>query len=229
MIGRMYRKIVPHDARKKVDDARRWVVFHLSMYRLMSSDLDGDLSGSVFTSLIYGWGNGSWSAGPLYLRACIETARNAQGPVLECGSGLSTVVLGHVASRTGNSVYAIEHKTEWAGKVRACLENYGIQCVTVIDTQLHDYGDFVWYDISAAEMPDDFSMAVCDGPPGNVKGKRYGLMPVMKDRFSSDAFILLDDIGRPGEQEVLGRWEKEEGITYTVQGGKEEQFAKVRL
>jgi precorrin-6B methylase 2 len=229
MVKEAYRQLVPYSIRRRVDNARRWVVFRRAMHRLMEMDVDEGIPTSVLSSLIYGWGNGSWSAGPLYSRACVKTARSAKGSILECGSGLSTIILGWVASHTGNSVYALEHKEEWGSRVRSYLERYGLDRVTVIDAPLRDYGDFVWYTPPLDAMPDEFSMVVCDGPPGKIKGKRYGLLPIMKDRLSSDVVILLDDAGRTEEREVLEWWDEEQGINCSLEGGGEEQFARVRL
>ena len=58
----------------------------------------------VLSELVQGWGN-KWSAQHEYLAACLEHARDADGPILECGSGLSTILLGTVAQATGNSVF----------------------------------------------------------------------------------------------------------------------------
>src|SRR5712671_6211054 len=61
-----------------------------------------DLKTATFTQswvardLIYGWGNDAWSASEDYLLACLKYALLTDGPMLECGSGLTTIVLGIV-------------------------------------------------------------------------------------------------------------------------------------
>src|SRR5262249_48331314 len=74
---------------------------------------------------------------------------------------------------------------------------------------LRDYGEFSWYDPSFENMPDRFSLVICDGPPGTTKGGRYGLGAVMKHTFSPGCVILLDDTGRQQEFETARRWEVE--------------------
>jgi predicted O-methyltransferase YrrM len=198
------------------------------MHQLMSTGLDEDISTSVLSLLVYGWGNSNWSADPAYLRACIRAARNKQGAILECGSGLSTVVLGCATSGTGRSVYALEHKTEWAHRVRSCLAKYELEHVKVMHSPLHNHGSFCWYNPPHEEISSSFSTVVCDGPPGDTKGGRFGLIPVMKDRLSEDAVVLLDDLDRPGEQKILHKWDSEVDIDYSIEeeGGK---FAKIYI
>ena len=75
---------------------------------------------------------------------------------------------------------------------------------------LRDYGAFSWYDPPLQELPDNFRLVVCDGPPGMTKGGRYGLLPVFGSRLPQGTVIVLDDADRPSEVELLNRW-KDEG------------------
>ena len=89
-------------------------------------------SGSpVINDLIYGWGNEAWSARDEYLVCCLEHAQTANGPVLECGSGLSTILVGAIAKKRGNSHWAFEHTPEWANKVQRYLNRYRIDSVVL--------------------------------------------------------------------------------------------------
>lgn len=157
------------------------------------------------------WGNGKWSARVDYLYACLALALRGSGPILECGSGLTTLVLGVASRHSGRPVISLEHDAGWARATKESLCQHELAQVAVRHAPLKDYGGFQWYDISGLDLPGDFSLVVCDGPPGSTPGGRYGLMPVMHDFLSSDCLILLDDTERPGEQEVLARWQREFG------------------
>ena len=63
--------------------------------------------------------------------------------------------------------------------------------------------------IQPNSMPDKFGLVICDGPPGNTIGGRYGLIPVMRTRLSKGTLILLDDASRPDEQNIAERWRQE--------------------
>jgi hypothetical protein len=150
---------------------------------------------------VYGWGNEDWSALSEFLEAVASYCRSTVGPVLECGSGLTTLVLASL----GAEVYALEHDPVWREHLKAKLTEFGLSA-HLIASPLRSYGAFEWYDVDITTMP-AFSLVVCDGPPGETtRGGRYGLLPVMRERLADGCTILLDDANRPGERDVLGAW-----------------------
>ncbi|WP_232831409.1 hypothetical protein [Peristeroidobacter agariperforans] len=176
--------------------------------------------------LIYGWGNAQWSALDEYLIACARAARDAEGDILECGSGLTTLLLGVVAQSKGVRVCTLEHSEPWAQRVRACLERYEIESVSIFCSPLKTYNGFQWYDPPhEASLPSRFALTICDGPPtSTTMGGRYGLLPVMGDRLKGST-ILLDDAQRPEEQEVARRWSAEFGGSYRQVGIEKPYFS----
>jgi predicted O-methyltransferase YrrM len=186
---------------------------------------------TVLSELIYGWGYGG-SVEHEYANAILQHARITDGPILECGSGLSTILLGVVAQKNGNRVWSLEHIPHWAQKVRSTLKRYGIESVELCDTQLRDYGAYSWYDPPQDKMPKGFSLVVCDGPPayeGNMTpGGRYGMLPVMKPLLEPGCVVLLDDAARVKEREIIARWADELGTSYRIEG-VEKPFAIVSV
>lgn len=172
---------------------------------------------AVIGDLVAGWGN-DWSAQREFLHACLEEAWVAKGPILECGSGLSTLLLGVVAQRRGLAHRVLEHAPEWAARVERELRRYGLGSTQLDVGPLKDYGDFGWYDPQRASLPATFALVVCDGPPGDTKGGRYGLVPVLGERLAPGCVILLDDAGRTQELAIARRWESELGGTLEVLG-----------
>lgn len=69
-------------------------------------------------------------------------------------------------------------------------------------------------------MPDRFTLVICDGPPGSIRGGRYGLVPIMKERLKPGCVILLDDAAREQEQTIAGKWEAELGASSEILGSK---------
>ena len=63
----------------------------------------------VLGDLIYGWANEGYSASEDYLSACIRHALTSTGSVLECGSGLTTMVVGDSESYSQNRLVAGTH------------------------------------------------------------------------------------------------------------------------
>ena len=182
----------------------------------------------LLSDLIYGWGNESWSALNEYLAACISHALQTDGEILECGSGLSTLLVGAAAKYRGARHVALEHNAEWADRVRKQLARFKIDSVTLVCDPLKDYGEFVWYDMSNAPDVHGYTMVICDGPPGTTKGGRYGLVPIMREKLRSGAQILLDDAGRAEEQEIAARWQTEMPATCEFIG-KSKPFIKITV
>ncbi len=172
---------------------------------------DGELpTRAMLESLSLGWGNIGYAANIDYLEEIARNATTTKGPVLECGSGLTTVLLGILAGRRGIAVRSLEHSPEWQEQIAMVLANNQIANVEVVTSPLRDYGAFSWYDPPLQELPDNFRLVVCDGPPGMTKGGRYGLLPVFGSRLPQGTVIVLDDADRPSEVELLNRW-KDEG------------------
>lgn len=213
-----YFKSVPPQIRSFLRGERRDVVFQLAMEQFLKDPGACAYPGNpVLIDLIYGWGNEAWSARDEYLAGCISHALASHGAILECGSGLSTILLGVIAKRQGQCHWVLEHKAAWADKVQDYLNQYELDSA-IAANPLKDYGEFCWYDIPLDKMPDSFSLVVCDGPPRRTKGGRYGLIPIMRKRLKSGCAILLDDAGRKEELEIAKRWEIELGVPFNIQG-----------
>jgi hypothetical protein len=170
----------------------------------------------MLQALSRGWGNHEFVANIDYLEEVAKNAAATAGPVLECGSGLTTLLLGMLAGRRGVEVYSLEHSTEWRQRICTVLTRHRIVNVEVLSSPLRDYGDFCWYDPPLKNLPDQFRLVVCDGPPGITKGGRYGLLPILGARLPANTIILLDDAGRPGEIEVVSRWQQAVGFAVEI-------------
>ncbi len=163
-------------------------------------------------SLRAAWGNLGFTGDLDYLVEVARQAGTTAGPILECGSGLSTILLSTVAGRRGVAVWTLEHDPEWCERTALVLRPLGAEGVRLCLAPLRDYGDFSWYDPPVGEMPERFSLVVCDGPPSETPGGRYGLLPVMSRRLAPRALILVDDAARPADAAVLERWKREWGV-----------------
>ncbi len=175
----------------------------------------------LLNELVYGWGNENWSALNEYLQACIARLLENKNNVLECGSGLTTLLAGVIAKQKGFAIYSFEHHPAWAAKVQRTLARFDIDSVNIVVTPLKDYGDYAWYSLPSAEQLMQIkpvSLVICDGPPHSTKGGRYGVVPVMKDYFSDSVIILLDDAKRPAEQQVAESWCSGFGFSAKLQG-----------
>jgi hypothetical protein len=162
-----------------------------------------------------------------YLRHMATKAVNTTGDVLECGSGLSTLLLAITAGRQGNQVHTFEHDASCTKKLRHLIERYQLSNVTVHHAPIRSYGRFDWYDIPSACSSEGFNLVICDGPSKRLTDSgRYGLFPVMQERLDPRCRVIMDDSNRSIDQHVIGRWRKEHRIE--VQSfGRFLQFAEI--
>jgi hypothetical protein len=179
----------------------------------------------TWDDLVFGWGN-AWSVDAGFLAVMAAAAMDEPGPVLECGSGLTTLALAALRTDRGASVWSLEHDPRWYRFVVRQLRRFGLRANVEL-APLRDYGAFEWYDIGELRLP-TFSLVVCDGPPNSTRRGRFGLLPVLGGRLAPGCTILLDDASRPDEQDVLQRWQEDTTLEYELhEHGR--PFARVRL
>ena len=213
------RKVLPASMRRPLSRAHRRFVFRQAMRSFLRAPAASVTPrNQVLHELIYGWGNESWSAMDEYLAACIQNALVTNGPILECGSGLSSLVVGAIAKQQGVEHWVLEHSPEWAAKVQAHLDRHGIDSARVCVAPLKNYGEFDWYDPPVDSLPGSFGLVICDGPPYWNKGGRFGLVPVLRSRLTAECVILLDDAARVQERTIASRWAAELGASYETLG-----------
>jgi len=217
---RAAKPLLPQSVRSLMRVPYREYVFRRAMAQFLDDPAAHAIEGSpILRDLIYAWGNPSWSALDEFLVACIKhTLASREGAILECGSGLSTLLVGAVAKMQGHRHWVLEHSPQWATKVKTYLRKYRLDSALLSPKPLKEYGEFCWYDVSARSMPNHISLVICDGPPASTKGGRYGLLPVMSKHLNPGCLILLDDAGRESELAAAKRWQTEFGTSFRIFG-----------
>jgi hypothetical protein len=186
----------------------------------------GEIEPSVLRDLVYGWGNEGMSVEQEYLAATITEAMAAKGPILECGTGLSTLVLSLIAERRDVDVWSLEEDDAYGREVAARVARFH-GAIRILHAPLTRYGDYEWY-LVPPNLPTGFTLVVCDGPSPRCRGGRYGLIPVLGKRLAPGCVILLDDAMRATERAILVQWARNLGTTPTLLG-QEKPFAVVTV
>lgn len=146
------------------------------------------------------------------VHVCNLVVHRAPGQVVECGAGVSTVVLARLLAQRGTGrLTALEHDPGWAERVAASLADEGLGDVARVVLAPLDGGG--WYEAAGvAQLPDAIDLLSVDGPPADrpeIAESRHPALGTLEPRLVADALVLLDDIGRAGEQQVLARWEQD--------------------
>ncbi len=129
------------------------------------------------------------------LAAGVNLARKADGPIIETGTGLSTVLM---AAATDQTVYCLEHNPAYAQKLRELVKEAGVSnvglCVAPIKSG--------WYDLSDFDLPEYFSLGFNDGPPRTI-GSRTGFYEAFGDKTK---VIVVDDTDDQGYRDFVEKW-----------------------
>lgn len=156
------------------------------------------------------WTTGSMRPAAL-VAVCNEVVHGARARIVECGSGASTVVLARLLrERGGGGLTAIEHDLHWATLVEDQLRREGLDPIArVLRAPLE--GEPPWYGAAGlTAVPDEIDLLLVDGPPACDPGQgasRAPALPWFAPRLRAGAKVIVDDIDRPGEREVIGGWE----------------------
>jgi hypothetical protein len=169
----------------------------------------------ILTPLLVAGGYLPWTSGSMrpaaMVEVCNEIVHGARSRVVECGSGASTVLLARLLrGRGGGRLTAIEHDRHWAALVAEQLRREGLESIAQVLHAPLD-GEPEWY--AAAELdpiPSQVDLLIVDGPPAFHPGtgtSRAPALPWFEERLTDDATVMLDDVDRPGEREVIAGWE----------------------
>jgi predicted O-methyltransferase YrrM len=221
------KRLIPPQIKRPVKSALLKFIFRRAMRQLAALPPGHVPSPELLRKLRLGWDNRGWDAKLGYFQEIARRVVTTRGPILECGSGLSTLVMGHLAGQRQLEVWSLEHNPEWHARVSAAIKRHHVPGVQLCHAPLRDYTGFSWYNPPLAKMPARFSLVICDGPPDLEHGGRYGLLPILGDRLERNAVILFDDAREPGQPEVLKRWTAESGVTVELRESEEVSFALV--
>lgn len=164
------------------------------------------------------WGNGYFSAGHGLVGAWIPAARQATGDILECGSGLTSLVA--AAANPNVTVWALENDPEWGAITKVRAEKFGIKNLKIVHAPIVDR----WYSIPE-ELPKKFSAAMVDGPNREFSDRDR----IMKSGIDlSGALVMWDDMDQENMKDRVEHFAKSYSSTAHIINHPTKNFAVVR-
>lgn len=135
--------------------------------------------------------------------------------VVEFGSGTSTLIVAYCLKAIGRGkIISIDHDAYYAKRTADMIDQHGLSdFVQIVHAPLApteiDGERWLWYDQAAMQLPPSIDLVLVDGPPRKVqKHSRFPALPIVYDRLSRNAAVVLDDTGRQDEQEIARRWQR---------------------
>lgn len=223
------KRLLPRSLRGAIKEYLRQRLLHRALRRLARLPAGALPDRALLADLDEGWGNLAYGADITFLEEMLRRLVACPGPGLECGSGLSTILMGFAGASAGLDIWSLENDATWFIRAEKILQRYHLGHVRLLMAPLKDYGGYTWYDPPLEEMPRDFRLVVCDGPVESTSGGRYGLLPIMAGRFVDGAVVLLDDAHTAVGRAVLGQWQKEGCAGVEIRPSNGSAFAVVTL
>jgi hypothetical protein len=147
-----------------------------------------------------------WGAQEDVLAAAVCLAKEANGPIIETGSGLTSIVM---AAATSQTVYCLEHDPYYASRLIKMATEAGVE-VGLCRVPL--VGE--WYDLSEFKgLPERFALGLNDGPPRYLGGNRKLFFSKMKCDV-----IISDDADDRDYAAFLREWAEDNDMQCDIGG-----------
>lgn len=162
----------------------------------------------------------------------IYITENRHQHIIECGSGLSTVMLNRMKQAGQIKHYtSLEHDSRYHNQTAALCKELPDELLLC---PLEQTGHGTWYDplvlgpVLAAKP--FHSLVIVDGPPYHTGNRaRYPAVPILKPYLKSGATVILDDANRVDEGEVIKQWITKWGMVLIGQVPTDKGMAVLKL
>lgn len=158
--------------------------------------LDNDQSAEAFRDVHALWGN-PFSMSVPALMMCWHAVLRGGGPVLDAGTGLSTIVLALAAERVGAHVHAVDTDAEWMRKTREAAHAAGLENITfhvlqrVADEPIR---------LFRYHTPEAFAVASIDATIDI--DARLTIFDALRDKLGG-AYVVFDDVHKKATSDAM--------------------------
>ena len=179
-----------------------------------------------------------WAMEPGNMLRLLATIQfNDYRTIVECGSGISTILIGRMLKQLGGGhLYSLEEDANWHRVMTHAVEHDGLaDCVTLIHAPLehHPESGAPWYDVPSAgrvyELVKRIDLLLVDGPKSVSQYSRYPALPYFAALLDESSLIVLDDSKRPAEKAVIRRWKESYNLSVEEMPGSLHGQSYVRL
>jgi predicted O-methyltransferase YrrM len=135
--------------------------------------------------------------------------------VVECGSGVSSLIIGYALKAVGSGhLISFEHDARTAERAAGLVGRHGLdRQIQIVHAGLQETRvageSWQWYgpEVEETLVGQRARLVFIDGPPGSLQPRaRYPALRRLSPFLAADAIIVLDDIARPDEWAITERW-----------------------
>jgi len=163
-----------------------------------------------------------WAASPDLLRILIDLIDEHQPQfIVEAGSGVSTIVMGHRLKQIGGGrILSFDHEIKYAEKTQRHITQHSLESIcTVVHAPLTEHTlhekKCPWYTLNS-QIHESIDLLFVDGPPYHIGTMaRYPALPLLRSHLSNDALVVIDDGDRQEERQIVERWKDEYSLDAT--------------
>lgn len=179
-----------------------------------------------------------WAMSPLTVRAMRSYAKklDSRCTIVELGSGISTAWTASALAQLEDAprYVAVDHSPQYAAATQQYIDDLGVAgsveiVLAPLEPVTYDGVSAVWYGTDWISDVQNVGLLVVDGPPaGKDSSARFPALPLLVDCLANEATIIIDDVDRPGESEMVSQWLSVPGVTKTGPVGRSMVLAYVR-
>lgn len=233
-VGNLQNSRILQTMRAKAQKVRGSVAFHSRQHgfdRCIQRIVHGQeqpISGSLIAEAFAHWGDPLSASDESYLRSCLSEIAATNGAILQCGAGLSTLVLGalcHGSKTKGHQLWCLEHDRHWANTLRSWLTEYRVANTHVIHSRAQMFEGYAWYSVDTARLAKSYALVLCEGVRASPRGA-LGALRRLEGRLASSFVLLARDAGQAAELKLLKSWAEANDAKFVLVD-RQEGFVKI--
>jgi hypothetical protein len=157
-----------------------------------------------------------FAGSPDFIKVLLDKIQSEEPEVvLELGSGVSSIMISEYLFETGRSNvehFALDHLEKYSSATSKKIRNPKSKILFApLKEYIIDGKKWLWYDLDSLNQQlgeKKIDILIVDGPPMELqKLSRYPAFPLLSDKLSKEAIIILDDTIRKDEQKIIASWQ----------------------
>ncbi len=158
-----------------------------------------------------------------------DIAINGRKHILEFGAGISTILFAKFCQmqEIDAQIHTIDHDERWLEWLESFLTDEQLKRfvqIKNIPLKKNEQNPFnqtlEWYDKSKLKdsLSDNrYDLVLIDGPPGRGGFHRYYAVPFIMEEYLQEKYlIVLDDVNRDAEKQILQQWKNEYNLDFKI-------------